>query len=72
MGTSYFKGKGGGPPIVGSSTQQLARGLNAGQYGTRSAGVGAQKDVAAAMAINKAGAFKPLKRTAAYPAGPKT
>ncbi len=72
MGSSFFKGAGAEPKITGSNTNQLARGLNAGQYGARSAGIGAQKDLMQAAAINKAGAFKPLKNSAAYPKGPKT
>jgi len=72
MGSSFFKGQSAEPKIVGSNTNQLARGLNAGQYGARSAGMAAQKGLGAALAINKAGAFKPLKNSAAYPKGPKT
>jgi hypothetical protein len=71
MGTSFFKGK--APAITGSNTNQLARGLNAGQYGARLASVGAQKDIGAAQGIDAAAikAHGPLKKSAAYPAGPR-
>jgi hypothetical protein len=72
MGSSFFKGiQGRGPKITDSGQNLAARALGAGQYAARSAGMGAQKDIAAAQAINKAGAGKPMKRSAAYPPGPK-
>ena len=54
MGSSFFKGKSSGLPITGSNQNQLARALNAGQYGARSAGIGAQKSLGVAAGINKA------------------
>jgi hypothetical protein len=74
MGSGFFKkGVGHSNPITGSNTNQLARGLNAGAYGARSAGIGAQKTLATAAGINSAAikAHGPMKRSAAYPAGPK-
>jgi hypothetical protein len=74
VGTSFFKGnKQHAAPVTGSNTTQLARALNAGQYGARGAGIGAQKALAGAQAVNKAAisAHGPLKRSAAYPPGPK-
>lgn len=72
MGSQFFKA---GKPstISGGNTNQLARGLNSGQYGARTAAVGDQKALGVASGINNA-AFKahgPLKRSAAYPKGPK-
>jgi len=71
MGTSFFKGK--APTISGGNTTQLARALNAGQYGARSAAIGAQKALGGATAANNAAlkAHGPLKNSAAYPKGPK-
>ena len=71
MGTSFFKGK--APTVSGGSVNQLARGLNAGQYGARSAAIGEQKALAGATAANNAAlkAHGPLKNSAAYPKGPK-
>ena len=73
MGTAFFKGKSSGLPITGSNQNQLSRALNAGQYGARSAGIGAQKSLGVAAGINKAAvaAHGPLKNSAAYPKGPK-
>lgn len=70
MGTSFFKGK-GPKAIAPGNMNLLARAGNAGQYAARGEAMGAQKDIGAAQGINKAGAGKPLKRSAAYPAGPK-
>lgn len=71
MGTSFFKGAGKLNTISGGNTGQEARAIGQSAYGVRSAAAGAQKGISAAQAINKAGAFKPMKRSAAYPKGPK-
>lgn len=71
MGTSFFKGAGQANKITGGSTGQEARAIGQSAYGVRSAASGAQKGISAAQAVNKAGAFKPMKRSAAYPKGPK-
>jgi hypothetical protein len=73
MGTSFFKGS-HPTPITGSNTNQLARSVNAGAYGARTAGIGAQKALAGALGANNAAikAHGPIKRSAAYPPGPKT
>lgn len=72
MGTSFFKGNKPGA-ITGSNTNQLNRALSSGAYGARSAGIGAQKDLGAASALNSKAiaAHGPSKRSAAYPKGPK-
>ena len=70
MGTSFFKNK-GGPPITGGNPGLEARAIGQSAYGIRAGAAGAQKDLGAAMAINKAGQFKPMKNSAAYPKGPK-
>ena len=72
MGSSFFKGAGQAKPLTGGSTGQEARAIGQSAYGVRSAASGAQKSLGQALAINKAGAFKPMKRSAAYPKGPKT
>jgi hypothetical protein len=71
VGTSFFKGK--PSAISGGNTTQLARALNAGQYGARSAGIGAQKALTGALGANNAAikAHGPIKNSAAYPKGPK-
>ena len=71
MGTSFFKGH--PSPIGEGNVNQLARGLNAGQYGARTAAIGAQKALGGASAANSAAvkAHGPLKNSAAYPKGPK-
>jgi hypothetical protein len=71
MGSSFFKGAGKPSAISGGSTGQEARAIGQSSYGVRSAASGAQKGLTAAQAINKAGALKPMKRSAAYPKGPK-
>lgn len=71
MGTSFFKPP-GGPKITGVNQNQEARALGSSVYAARGAAAGAQKDIGAAQAINKAGAFKPMKRSAAYAKGPVT
>ena len=69
MGSSFFKGQGKGPSITGGNQNMEARAIGAGQYGARSAGMAAQKDINQAK-IKLGG--KPLKRSAAYPKGPVT
>lgn len=70
MGTSFFKGK--APTIgPGSNPGLEARAIGSAAGAGRGASIGAQKALGAALAVNKAGAFKPMKRSAAYPAGPK-
>jgi hypothetical protein len=70
MGTEFFKGK--APAINGGGNPGLeARSIGSAISAGRGAQIGAQKTLGKAEAINKAGAFKPLKRSAAYPAGPK-
>lgn len=68
MGTHFFQKPGA---ISGGSQNMEARAIGAGTYGAARAGGSAQKGISAAQAINKAGAFKPMKRSAAYPKGPK-
>jgi hypothetical protein len=70
MGSSFFQ-KGGQPKIVGSNQGLEARAIGSSAYGARTAGAGAQKSLGVAAAINKAGAHTALKRSAAYPKGPK-
>ena len=70
MGTSFFKGK--APTIgPGSNPGLEARAIGGAVGAGRGASIGAQKALGQAQAINKTGAAKPLKRSAAYPAGPK-
>lgn len=71
MGSQFFKAK--GPAITGGNQNQLARAVGAGAYASRGASIGAQKDLAAAQAVNKAAiaAHGPLKGTSAHPKGPK-
>lgn len=71
MGSSFFKNK--GTPI-GEGNQGLeARAIGSSVYGARNAGAAAQKGIGAAQAINNAAikSHGPLKRSAAYPKGPK-
>jgi hypothetical protein len=73
MGSNFFKGQGKGPAISGGNQGLEARAIGSSAYGVRTAGSGAQRDIGAADTINKA-AFKShgaLKRSAAYPKGPK-
>ena len=67
MGTHFFQK----PSAITGGKQGLTAPRSIG-YATHGAAMGAQKDIGAAQAINKAGAFKPLKRSAAYPKGPIT
>jgi hypothetical protein len=71
MGTSFFKGAGKPNAIGAGNTGQEARAIGQSAYGVRAGAAGAQKGISQAQAINKAGAFKPMKRSAAYPKGPK-
>ena len=75
MGTNFFKSKGsaGAMPMGGSGNNLglEARAIGAAIGAGRGAAIGAQKDLSKAEGINKGAAFKPLKRSAAYPAGPK-
>jgi hypothetical protein len=72
MGTNFFKSK--APNISGGNPGLEARAIGAAAYGSKGAAIGAQKDIGAAQGINKAAiaAHGPLKRSAAYPPGPKT
>jgi hypothetical protein len=70
MGSSFFKSA-GQPKIIGGNQGMQARAIGSSVYAARGAAAGAQKDLGAASAINKAGAHRPLKRSAAYPKGPK-
>lgn len=70
MGTSFFKA-GGGPKISGTGQNMEARAIGSSVYGARGAAAGAQKSLGVAAGLNKAGAHGPLKRSAAYPKGPK-
>ena len=68
MGSAnFFKGK--APTMSGGNQNMEARAIGAGQYGARSAGLGAQKSLEQAK-LKPKGA--PLKRSAAYPKGPVT
>jgi hypothetical protein len=69
VGSSFFKEK--APSFGGGNPGLEARAIGSIGAGARGASIGAQKDIAAAQAINKH-PFKPLKRSAAYPPGPKT
>jgi len=72
MGTSFFQ-KGGAPKVITGGNPGLeARAIGASSYGVRGSAQGAQKELGVAQGVNKAGAFKPLKRSAAYPKGPVT
>jgi hypothetical protein len=68
MGSKFFHSSKATP---GAGLNQEARSISSIAFGGRSAGSRAQKDLGAAMAINKAGNLKPLDRSAAYPKGPK-
>jgi len=70
MGTSFFKGA--APMKINGGNQNMeARAIGSSTYASRSAAAGAQKGLTTALAVNKAGAFKPQKNSAAYPKGPK-
>jgi hypothetical protein len=72
MGSSFFSKAGAPKAITGGNPGLESRAIGASSYGVRGSAQGAQKNLGAAMAINKAGAFKPMKRSAAYPKGPVT
>ena len=69
MGTHFFAGK--SPQIGGGAQNMEARAIGSGIYAARGAAAGAQKDIGAAMGINKAANQGVPKRTAAYAPGPK-
>ena len=70
MGSQFFKTK-APSRINASGTNLAARAFGAPSYSSHAASIGAQKDVAAASAISKAGAPKQQTGSAAYPKGPK-
>jgi hypothetical protein len=70
VGTGFFK-KAGQIPTPGGSQNLEARAMGSSVYAGRGAAAGAQKDIGAAQALNKAGFKGPMKRSAAYPPGPK-
>jgi hypothetical protein len=71
VGSSFFKSK-VSPAITGGGNAGLqARAIGSIGAGARGAGIGAQKDLARAEAVNKAHPFKPPARSAAYAKGPK-
>lgn len=73
MGSSFFKGA-GKPGAIGGGNQGIeARAIGASGYAARGAGGAAQKSVGQAQGINNAAikSHGPLKRSAAYPKGPK-
>lgn len=69
MGSSFFKSS-GQPKIIGGNQNMEARAIGSSTYAARGAAAGASKSLGAAMAAGKKGAG-PLKRSAAYPKGPK-
>jgi hypothetical protein len=71
MGTSFFKAGGAPKTITGGPQNMEARAIGSSSYAARSAAAGAGKDLGAAQALAKAGAYKPIKRSAAYARGPK-
>lgn len=69
MGTNFFKGA--GRAKMGSTNVNMeARAQRAPEYAGRTASIGAQKDLGAAMGLNHALATS-TKRTAAIAPGPK-
>ena len=68
MGTSFFKGAGKPGAIGGGNSSMNNRAMG---YATHGAALGAAQGIKTAQGINKAGAFKPMKNSAAYPKGPK-
>jgi hypothetical protein len=74
MGSNFFKGAGHAGGIGPGNMNQMARAEGTGAYGARTAGIGAQKSLGQAQAVNKAAiaAHGALKRSAAYPKGPVT
>jgi len=67
MGSNFFKAS---SPKIGGPGNSDFRVLNSGSYAARFAGGGAQKDLGAALAINKS-KFKSQKTNGAYAKGPK-
>lgn len=70
MGSSFFK-KQAMPNFSQGGTNLEARAMGANTFGSRAAASASGKDLAAALAINKAGAYKKSQRTSAYAPGPK-
>jgi hypothetical protein len=70
MGTHFFAGK---APNIGTPGEigLASRAAGAASGAARGASIGAQKDIGAAAGINKAAAYKPSQRSAAYAPGPK-
>jgi hypothetical protein len=66
MGTHFFKV----PKISPSGSNLEARAFGSAVGAGRGAAIGAQKDLGAALALNKS-KFKPTKTSGAYPPGPK-
>ncbi len=71
MGSGFFKGAGKPSAITGGGAGLTSRAIGQSAYGIRAGASGAQKGLSAAERINKAGKFKPMARSAAYPKGPK-
>lgn len=69
MGSSFFKAS-GQPKIIGGNQNMEARAIGSSVYGARGSAAGALRSLNAAQAVGKKGA-QPLKRSAAYPKGPK-
>ena len=66
MGSHFFKV----PKINPSGSNLEARAFGSAIGAGRGAAIGAQKDLGAALALNKS-KFKPTKTSGAYPPGPK-
>jgi hypothetical protein len=74
MGSEFFKGKGKPSSITGGNQNLEARAMGASGYAARNSGSAAQKGIGVAQGINNAiikAHAAPLKRSAAYPKGPK-
>jgi len=68
MSSNFFKAS---APKIGPSGSNLeARAVGSGAYAAKAAAGGVQKDLGAALAINKS-KFKPQKTDGAYAKGPK-
>lgn len=68
MGAHFFQKA---PTINANGTNLEAKALGAGAYAGRANAGASQKDVAAALALYKAHAMKPMKNSSAYAPGPK-
>jgi hypothetical protein len=68
MGSSFFKPS--SPKISVGGTNLAARALGSGQFAAKAAAGGAQKDLGAALGLNKS-KFKSQKTDGAYAKGPK-